>query len=131
MDSKGLISVLIEFSKSDRYFDQYELAYIIKVGKHIGMEDDEVEHMIKHSEKAEIEIPSSERERLTILYYLLFLMKIDTEVTQEERNLIIHYGFKFGFSHSMTTEFINLVESHRFKKIPPEKMMAVIKKYSN
>jgi len=131
MDSKGLISVLIEISKSDDFFDQFELAYIIKVGKHLGIDNDEVEHMIKYSKEGKITIPSSEQERLTLLYYMLFLMKIDTVVTQKEKDLIIHYGFKFGFPHAMTSEFIDIVESHKFRKIPPEKMMAVIKKYQN
>lgn len=131
MDALGLVSVLIKLSKSDNYFDQFELAYILKVGHHLGLDNDVVEEMINKNNHAKIEIPESEQDRMTLLYYLLFLMKIDTIVSDEEKEMIHHYGFKFGFSKPMLDEFISVIEAHKFKKVPPEKMVQIITRYQN
>lgn len=131
MDAKGLIATLIKLSKSDHYFDQFELTYILKVGAHLGLDNELVEQMINQNNNTDIEIPEKEQDRMTLLYYMLFLMKIDTIVTDEEKDMIHHYGFKFGFSKPMMDEFISVIEAHKFRKVPPEKMIQIITKYQN
>ena len=74
MNSQELLSALIRLSKADNYFDEFEFAYLIKVGKHIGMQDTDVEQMIKNEELILLNIPKAEEERMSIIYYMLFLM---------------------------------------------------------
>ena len=131
MKAEGLLSVLIQLSRSDNYFDQFELTYILKVGQHIGLDNDLVEEMIKKGSKKNLEIPTKEQDRMAILYYMLFLMKIDTIVTEEEKEMVHHYGFKLGFSKTMIDEFILVIEEYKFRKVPPEKMVEVLTKYQN
>jgi len=131
MNTEGLLSVLIQLSRIDNYFDQFELTYLLKVGQHLNMDQEVVENMIKDSKKKKLVIPEKEQDRMTIIYYMLFLMKIDTIVTEEEKDLVHHYGFKLGFSKPMMDEFIDVIEKHKFRKVPTEKMLQIIIKYQN
>jgi len=131
MNKEELLSILIKLSRVDDFFDQFELGYLLKVGQHLGVKNDRVEQMIKHPEDMKIHIPSSEEKRMQVLYYLLFLMKIDTVISQEEIDSIHHYGFMLGFSKPMIDEFIDVMDKHRFKKIPTELMLNIITKYQN
>jgi len=131
MESKQLLSTLIKLSRADNHFDEFEFAYILKVGRHIGVDDHIVEQLIKDSTTTELEIPKEEQDRMSILYYMLFLMKVDTIIHEDEIELIHHYGFKLGFSLSMIDEFIAVMHEHKFKKVPTDALLDIIKKYQN
>lgn len=131
MKSTELFSTLIELSKADNYFDQFEFSYLLKVGRHIGLEDALVESMIKENTKLPLTIPKNEKDRMTILYYMLFLMKIDNIISEEETELVHHYGFKLGFSFDMISDFIQVMENNKFKKVDQNELIAVIRKYQN
>lgn len=131
MNQEELLSMLIKLSRVDDYFDQFELGYLIKVGHHLGIDNARVEEMIKNPEEMKINVPPSEEKRMQVLYYLLFLMKIDTIITDEEIETLHHYGFMLGFSKPMVDEFIDVMHKHRFKKVPTEVMIGIIRKYQN
>ena len=131
MNAEELLSALIRLSRIDEYFDEFEFSYLLKLGRHLGIEDKTVESMIKHGSTLTLSIPKSEQERMVILYHMLFLMKIDQIITDQEKELVHFYGFKLGFSAEMVDDFISLLEEHKYDSIPKEKMLAVIKKYQN
>ena len=131
MESEELISILIQLSKVDNNFDAFEFTFILNVAEEIGLNQFQVERIIKHGGVDSLHIPRTEEERMTVLYYLLFLMKIDTVITSKEKELVHHYGFKLGFSSVMIDDFIALVEKHKNDRIPVEDMIAIIKKYKN
>jgi len=131
MRSEEVLSALIQLSKADNYFGEFEFTYILKVGKHLGIADSRVEHLIKHTETLPLTIPQKEEDRMTIIYYMLFLMKIDTIINEEEKEVIHHYGFKLGFSAEMMDDFIKLMEANKYKRVATEEMLKVIKKYQN
>lgn len=131
MNNEELISALIQLSRIDNHFDEFEFTYILKVGHHLGIEDNLVEKMIKESIHATLRPPADEQERMTILYHLLFMMKVDQKVNMHEIELIHHYGFKLGFSKNMIDDFVQLVENHLGENIPTEDMLNIIKKYNN
>lgn len=132
MNSEEVLSVLVKLSKADSYFDEFEFTYLLKVGRHLGVADHRVEELIKSSEKQlTLNIPQKEEDRMTIIYYMLFLMKIDTIINEEEKEVIHHYGFKLGFSAAMMNDFISLMEKNKFKRVSTEQMLDIIKKYQN
>ena len=131
MKSEELISALIHLSKVDNYFDQFEFTYILKVGRHIGLDDQKVERMIKNNTRLQLSIPESEEDRIGIMYYMLFLMKIDTIIHEEEKGLMHHYGFKLGFSRAMIDDFIIIMEKNKFKNVETKDMLDVLRKYQN
>jgi hypothetical protein len=131
MSSEELLSTLIKLSRVDDFFDQFELSFLIKVGQQLNIDNDRVEQLIQKPLTADLTIPPAERDRMYILYHMLFLMKIDTVISEAEKEMIHHYGFKLGFSKPMLDEFISVAEAHKFKPIPNELMLNIIKKYQN
>ncbi len=131
MNSEELFSALIQLSKADNYFDQFEFSYLLKVGSHLGLEDVLVESMIKQNTKLPLTIPKDEKDRMTILYYMLFLMKIDNIINEEEIELVHHYGFKLGFSYNMISDFIVVMERNKFKSVDQNELIEVIRRYQN
>lgn len=131
MKSEELLSILIQLSKADNYFDEFELTYLLKVGRHIGLSDDSVEIMIKENKVLPLTVPKDEQERMTIIYYMLFLMKVDDDVNKEERELLHHYGFKLGFSAEMIEDFIQVIINNKGANLETEALLKVIRKYQN
>ena len=131
MSSEQLLSTLIKLSRVDDFFDQFELTFLIKVGHQLRIDNNRVEQLIQKPLEEDTIIPSGERERMNILYHMLFLMKIDTIVSEEEVEMIYHYGFMLGFPKPMLDDFISIVEKHKFKPIPTEMMLDIIRKYQN
>jgi len=131
MKSEELLSALIQLSKADNYFDEFEFTYLLKVGRHIGINDEVVETMIKQSKVLPLSVPKSEKERMTILYYMLFLMKVNNIINEEEKELIHHYGFKLGFSVQMIQDFISVIEDSGHSQVKTDELLTIIKKYSN
>jgi len=131
MKSEELLSILIQLSKADSYFDEFEFAYLLKVGKHIGLEDELVETMIKSSKVMPLTVPKDEQERITIIYYMLFLMRVNQDINNDEKELLHHYGFKLGFSAGMIDDFIRVIEEHKIGKVDKDTMLDIIRKYQN
>jgi len=131
MQGEELISLLVQISKSDKQFDDFEFSYILQVGSAIGLDQLQIEEAIRSNSQTKLSIPKTEQERMNILYYMLFLMKIDKSVNEKEIELIHHYGFKLGFSKAMLDDFILVITEHAEDRVPTEKMISIIRKYQN
>lgn len=131
MKEEQLIQMLINLSKSDKDFDNKEFAYILTVAEKLGLDQDQFETLVRTQADVKITAPPSEHERMRIFYYLLFLMKIDQKITEEETELVHHFGFRLGFSRAMINDFIDLIRDYREDKVPREKMLNIIRKYNN
>ena len=131
MNSEKLIKLLVLFSRSDDKFDEKEFVYILNVAQHLGLSQDYLESVIRSDETLAMETPESEQERMQIMYYLLFLMKIDREISDQEAELVHHFGFKLGFSRAMINDFIDLIKLHKDSRVPTDAMLDIILKYQN
>jgi hypothetical protein len=127
---KSIMCILIQMSKIDGVINSKELLYILDIGNIYGFGDEAVRTLL-YAEQEEVVLPTSEKERMTILYFLLFLMKIDGKILPQEENLIFHYGFKLGFNESLIREMIIVIKEHMGKKLPPESLISKVKKYLN
>lgn len=131
MNSEELIKLLIQFSKSDSEFNEKELVYILNVATRLDVGQSQLEDWIKSAPVVDISVPESEQERMRVFYYLLFLMKIDRQVSDQEVEAIHHFGFKLGFSRAMINDFVDVVKNHTDKEIPVSVMIDIIKRYQN
>lgn len=131
MNSEELIKLLIQFSKSDSEFNEKELVYILNVATRLDVGQAQLEDWIKSAPVVDISVPESEQERMRVFYYLLFLMKIDRQVSDQEVEAIHHFGFKLGFSRAMINDFVDVVKNHTDKEIPVSVMIDIIKRYQN
>ncbi len=131
MNPEELLHHLVLLSKSDKNFSDSEFMYILNVAETLGFPQSQLELIIRDSESRELTIPATEQERMKIFYYLLFLMKIDKNISDSETELIHHYGFKLGFSRAMVNDFIDIIVEYKDGVIPTYDMIKVIKKYQN
>lgn len=123
--------MLLRMQSVDREKHLHEMAYIIKVAQHLGLSERDVEDVKQSIDNYELHAPKDEAERMTILYYLLFLMEIDGKISKSEEQFVQQFGFKLGFRTTLTTELIELIKEHANRRLPPEKMIDQIRRYLN
>lgn len=128
---RSIIALLIRLSKADNSVENKEKSYMIAVCNAIGLDYDEIPQIAENLEDYPLYPPTEEPDRMEILYYLLFQMKIDGKASEEEAKLIQEFGFKLGFNELLTQDMINVIQGHVQKRVPPEKMLEIIRKYSN
>lgn len=131
MNPEELIKMLVKLSLSDKDFDEKEFTYMLTVAERLGLSQARFEILLREASELEFKSPPSEHDRMRILYYLLFLMKIDNRVTEEETKIIHHFGFKLGFSRAMINDFVDLIAQYSEHRIPEREMIDIIRKYSN
>ncbi len=77
------------------------------------------------------EIPREEKDRMTIFYYLLFLLKIDGVVAPSERIIAIKFGVALGFREEMINSMLDVLEKHLENKLPDDELITIIRQYLN
>ena len=128
---RSIIALLLRLQASDNEIHLHEFAYIHKVATHLGLSADDVLSVETALDDYPLHPPSNEKERMTILYYLLFLMDIDGTVTKEEEQLVEQFGMRLGFRIELTHELIEVVKSYADRELPPDALLNQIKKYLN
>ena len=128
---RSIIALLLRLQASDDEKHLHEFAYIHKVATHLGLTAEDVLSVEAALDKYPLHPPSNEKERMTILYYLLFLMDIDGTVTKEEEQLVEQFGMRLGFRIALTHELIEVVKSYADRDLPEDALLRKIKKYLN
>ncbi len=128
---ENLIKLLLKLSYADNQLSESELIYILHVGRSIGIGEEKIRSLSLSVQNIDLQIPEKEQDRMSILYYLLFLMKIDKQVDVEEEKVVFHYGFKLGFQENMVRDMVTLIRNNPNEKIPPKDMISIIHKYLN
>jgi uncharacterized tellurite resistance protein B-like protein len=128
---RSIIALLLRLQAADKVQHIQEFAYIHKVATHLGLNKNDVLAVETTLDQYPLYPPSNEKERMTILYYLLFLMEVDGSVAREEELLVEEFGMRLGFRIELTRELIDVVKSYSNQQIPPEALLKKIKKYLN
>jgi hypothetical protein len=128
---KSIIALLLRLQKANPENTLREFAYIHKVASHLGLTAAEVVGIESDLSSYPLKPPSDEKERMTILYYLLFLMDIDGTFNQDEEDLVKEFGLRLGFRIGLTSELINELKKHATTKVPPNALLEHIRKYLN
>ena len=127
---ENILAIIVEVSKVDGGIHENEMLWILQLGFSMGMNEEEIRD-ITIKEDSKLFIPSSEKERMTILYYLVFLIKVDGKITEEEQNILHHFGLKLGFNHLMVANIIRVVQANLGNKLPPDAIINEVRKYLN
>lgn len=130
-DRKSIIAILYQMAKSDDDVANVELVYLIDVAKTIGLEPVDVEEVLNHPEDFPLAAPTDEGDRMTILYYLLFMMRVDGIIEPREEKLVYEAGFRLGFNEKLIEDLIHVMKTYLNKEIPPEVMLEQIRKHLN
>lgn len=126
---ENLLIMLVALSRSDGDMHIRELNYLQLAAQQLGFETSKIEEILQQQapEKA---LPTEEKDRMTALYYLLFLAAEDDQLNAVEEDFIYHFGFKLGFNESMLRDMLALFKKTRYPKNPDE-LINIIRKYLN
>lgn len=127
---KNILSILIKMIKEDGHFSPLEYRYISLLGGKFGIIDAELEVLMKTPILATT-IPSAEPDRMTIMIYILLLMKADRHISRQEEQMIFHYGFRLGFREPMLRDFVLVIKTYSNAKLPPHLLIEKVKTYLN
>ena len=108
-----------------------EIRFINNVAGRIGLSVLDVQEIDKHPERLTFSLPESEADRMIVLFDLLFLMKIDGNVAEEEKELVRELGVRLGFRISMVEEFIQTIAKYVGQQVPANALLDIIRKYMN
>lgn len=128
---KSIIALLFKLAKSDNSVSNIEKLYLRDIASSIGVDSFSIDEILENPEKYPMKSPLDERERMTILYYLLFMMRVDGRIEKGEEKLIYEAGFRLGFNEKLTEDLIGVMKTYLNKEIPPDVMLTHIKKYLN
>lgn len=125
------ILTLLMLAEADNRDHINEIRFINNVAGRIGLSESDVQEIDKHPERLTFSLPESEEDRMTVLYDLLFLMKIDGDVAEEEKVLVRELGVRLGFRISMVEEFIQTIAKYVGQEVPTNALLDIIRKYMN
>ncbi len=129
--SNNTLLLLLALTNADAKSTINEQKFILDIATQLGISADELNQLQSSFKHFKIEIPESEQERMTILYQLLFLMRIDAEIADPEKEIIHQIALKFGVHPDLTNDLINVMIEHLQKNIPIDALLLQIKKYMN
>jgi uncharacterized tellurite resistance protein B-like protein len=128
---ENLLKLMIELSLADGTMTKEEYLFMSRYAEQNGISPNDFAALILATENRRINFPKSEKDRMEIFYYLLFIVKSDGHVSESEENVIYHYGFKLGINEALIRDFLNVIKMHKGKYLPPELLLNQIKKYLN
>jgi len=129
--SNNTLLLLLALTNADGKSSINEQKFILDIASQLGISAEEVSQLQSSFKHFKIQIPESEQDRMTILYQLLFLMRIDAEIAEPEKEIIHQIALKFGVHPDLTNDLIQVMIEHLQKNIPIDAMLLQIKKYMN
>lgn len=127
----AVISMLLRMMEADGHTDRTEYLYILKVAYEMGMTQGDIAALTPEDLNRKGKMPESERDRMTILYYLLFMMDMDGIITPEEESLIREFGYILGFRIDLVADLIRVIKNHHTGGSPTDEMLDTIRTYLN
>ena len=128
---KGFIATLFKMTEADTRLHPRELEYILEAGSQIGFDRASIIEIGKDVEAHPLVIPADEAQRITMLYYLLFLMRIDGDINPNEEVFAKMFGFKIGFNQLMVDDLVRIMKDHVNKRLPDDILLESVRKYLN
>ena len=127
----AVIYMLLRLMAADGRQDRREYLYFIKVMYEMGMTMEDLAAMTKAPLPKEDKLPSDERERMVILYFLLFMMESDGVVAEEEVRLVKDLGHQLGFRIELVSDLIQVIKTYDHISSPSEALLDKIRTYLN
>lgn len=129
--SRSVVALLLEISRADEFSSPIEQKYIDYIAHHLGISIEEMELIKNKPDQFPFVSPESEQDRMTILYYILFTMRVDGEIRDQEEAVCHKVGLKLGFNPALTNDLIQVMKKYAKEEIPPHAMLDQIRKYLN
>jgi len=129
--NRSIISLLIEMAGVDNEQARIEEKYISYVAEQLNISSAELALIKDKPEQFPFIPPAGEQDRMTILYYLLFTMRVDSVIKPTEEGVAHRIGLRLGINPSLTQDLIQVMKTYNNKDIPENALLDQIKKYLN
>jgi uncharacterized membrane protein YebE (DUF533 family) len=129
--NRGIFSLVYQLNEADNQIKTKEYIYLNDLANALNLTKSEVESIAANPKAYNLIPPPEEQERMQILYYIIFAMRIDGEINSKEENLAYKIGLKLGFHQVMLTDMINLMKNHLSTRLPNDALLKIVKKYLN
>lgn len=126
-----IVSLIVQEAQADEDFTIREKKYLAYATKTLGLTNAQVAAIRLNPKAYEIAPPPNEQMRMTILYYLLFMMRADQSISVQEEALVHQIGFRIGFRTEMIADLIGVMRDCLDKEIPPDAMLKRIRPFLN
>lgn len=90
---------LLEIALVDQDFDDSEFDLLKKLAKKYDIPENELAKIRENPSDIEFEMPNSDSEKFQQFYELVQMMMADNKIYEEEMNLCIIFGRKFGYNN--------------------------------
>ena len=127
----AVISMFLRMMDADGHKDRKEYLYILRVAYEMGMTPEDIAALTPEDLTRKGRMPESEKDRMTILYYLLFMMDMNGIITAEEETLIREFGYLLGFRIELVADLITVIKSHHANGSPTDELLDTIRTYLN
>ena len=127
----AILAMLVQMAEADNDLDLAEQEFILEVAYQVGLTGDEVEEIFTEPSKFVLKPPKNEEDRMSILYYLLFMMRIDGKILPKEEEMCYKAGLRLGFNHDMVSDLIQVMKNYLFEELPEDALLDVVRKYLN
>jgi len=129
--NRSILALLIEMANADDEQASIEDKYISYVASQLAISDEELALIKSKPEQLPFVPPAGEHDRMTILYYLLFTMRVDTVIKEKEEGVAHRIGLRLGINPALTQDLIHVMKRYNNKDIPENALLDQIKKYLN
>lgn len=124
-----LLGQLIRLAKADKHLNQSEYEFIYRMAEIFEIDNTDLEPLFE--EKADVEIPDMEYDRITQFYRLVLLSKIDLEMDSNEKTILTDMGNRLGLSPEAVQIVIKEMNKSEDSTLPPQRLIEIFKAYHN
>ncbi len=126
---KYIIALLVIQAEAEGNISTVEEKFLEEAARSLALSQEEVQAIKSNPGAYEIAPPPDEKTRMTILYYLLFMMRADGKISPQEEKLCYEVGFRLGFRMEMVSNLISVMRQYLRQQLPPDAMLERIKPY--
>ncbi len=128
---KSYLLMLIKIEEADKKIDINEEAFIEYIAGKLGLTENDINEIRRNPGKFEFKLPDNVDDRLRIFYSLLYMMGIDGEIQEQEKEMCRKLGFRLCINPVLMDDLIDIMVRNLNKRIPEDQMLKAVKKYLN
>jgi len=123
--------LLLMLAEADDNEHPNEVSFINNVAGRLGLKLSDVKEIENNPTELTFQMPKTPQNRMTLMYDMLWLMKIDGSVVAEEKDLVLEIGLRLGFRVEMIEELISIISRYVGQPVPENALLDVIRKCLN
>lgn len=127
--SKSLLSDLINMVMADGKINNFEIEFIQRLAKRMGISDREIIDLFESPEPSQKMF--SEVERISHFYKLILMMNIDNETHESEIVALKNFGLKMGIRPGVADQILYKMDDYEDKLLPANELLKIFKIYYN